>query len=506
MMDFSETRLLQGKLSHWIAIAQSRGRSLRFLREVIQSWWCWTKKQKRLHTQEKEARGAIRACRIKNALELCSLVLAKSSLSKAINVGKFMQCKQHVHVPISKRVDQFLDSFRLERESEIAESAEKKGDEDETNPLAPVGQNSLLNRTTTLTNFEWGEIDAMKEIHFLLSQISIHGKRPETDENPFLGVQSIPTKSSFIDMLRCFFKRIGASDCQVSLDNPSALPHVHMLDLIALASAVHQTMDGFKKSNPEVDIFLRQQHYISTGSEDSSPHLFHPASKATHSIFHSADDILVPKGNDNANTFPTSTDFIDELDFHLFEGKNNVLAEDLKKIRDFNNGSIIISRTEDPNAPNSLVDSIATSANTNLSVMKLDVGKSLHDVKSSQINFSNYNEFIEKKKQQRIQCLHDIKAHCCTCRGPHISKPPFSHGKDYRRDPTHEQSHGRKCLFLKKKKEELQWLDETLDKFANNCKRFERTIQKCQATTEKRKEEMKDALANSLRLMDMALP
>ena len=151
----------------------------------------------------------------------------------------------------------------------------------------------------------------------------------------------------------------------------------------------------------------------------------------------------------------------------------------------------------------SLIDAIASSAKTNLSAMKLQVDKSLLDSRSSQIHLSNYREFIEKKKKQRIQCLRDMRMHCCKCRGPHIARPPFSHGKDYRREPTHTQHQGNGCLFLKRKMSELKWLEETLGKYSENSERFELEIEKCKADTECKKENMQEALANNLRLMEI---
>ena len=152
----------------------------------------------------------------------------------------------------------------------------------------------------------------------------------------------------------------------------------------------------------------------------------------------------------------------------------------------------------------SLVDIVATAARTDLSVMKLDVDKSLLHARSSQIHLGSYKEFIEKKKKQRTQCLRDVQTHCCICRGPHIAKPPFSHAKDYRREPTHAQYQGAKCLFLKKKRAELKWLDETLGNYSSNNDKFEREIEMRKSETLSRKENMKEALANSLRLMELA--
>jgi hypothetical protein len=135
--------------------------------------------------------------------------------------------------------------------------------------------------------------------------------------------------------------------------------------------------------------------------------------------------------------------------------------------------------------------------------MKLDVYKSLGDVRSSEMHLLNYNDFIEKKKMQLVQCLRDLQEHCCTCKGPHITKPPFSQGKEYRREPTHTKTQKNKCDFLRRKRRELKWLDETLAKYDNNQERFKRELADRQDEIRRKKVIMKDALANSLRLMDM---
>ena len=152
----------------------------------------------------------------------------------------------------------------------------------------------------------------------------------------------------------------------------------------------------------------------------------------------------------------------------------------------------------------SLVDAIAEDAKNNISVMKSDVDTALLDAQSSQAHLMSYRDFIEKKRRQRLQCLRDLKEHCCLCQGPHISKPPFSHGKDYRREPTHVQNQGDECLFLKKTRSELKWLDERLGNYCKNNERFELEIERRKAEAESRKENMKEALANSLRLMEIA--
>ena len=155
--------------------------------------------------------------------------------------------------------------------------------------------------------------------------------------------------------------------------------------------------------------------------------------------------------------------------------------------------------------PESIADVIAFTAKQNLTSMKSNVDKTLQDVTSAQLQLSKYQQFIEKKRLQRIQCVRDIKSHCCTCQGPHIAKPPFSHAKNHRRDPIHTLRQGDNCKFLKRKRAELKWLDETLYKYPMNEKRFEQQIATFETEVDEKKEEMKEALANSLRLMEIAV-
>ena len=151
----------------------------------------------------------------------------------------------------------------------------------------------------------------------------------------------------------------------------------------------------------------------------------------------------------------------------------------------------------------SLVDALAVDAQSNISVMKSDVDQALSETGSAQTHLVNYKEFIEKKRKQRIQCLRDMQIHCCKCRGPHISKPPFSHGKDYRREPTHPQHQGTACLFLKKKRSELKWLDDTLGAYSRNKQRFELEIEQRKIEVQRRKGELTELLTHSLRLMEI---
>ncbi|KAL7554612.1 hypothetical protein ACHAWF_018114 [Thalassiosira exigua] len=286
-----------------------------------------------------------------------------------------------------------------------------------------------------------------------------------------------------IDRLKWYFEHSGSGRIGSDFENPSALPPVHVIDLILLADEIELALKKFKKANPNLKTNLLQEHYVSTGLEEGS--------LGNASLFPPDPDRSSTTDQTGTNGGPT--DFFDAQEEQSFV---KYLSEIAKAGKEDN----LRHRKE----PASMVDAVATAAKTNLSVMKVDVDKSLLHARSSQIHLDNYEEFIGKKRKQRIQCLRDIQTHCCKCRGPHIARPPFNHGKDYRREPTHVQHQGHKCLFLEKKRAELRWVDETLGNYATNHERFEREIEKRGAETQNRKENMKEALANSLRLMELA--
>ena len=248
------------------------------------------------------------------------------------------------------------------------------------------------------------------------------------------------------------------------------------IDLMVMAGCVQQTM-----KLPRVDERLTERHYISTGIDEDPlfSSLYSPTSR--HEITAATDAYV---------------GFVDAIDSDAFE-KENVTEFELDEM------TATLENTLRHDGKTSLVDSIASTAQTNLHNMKRQVHESLRDVRGSQVHLTNYREFIEKKTRQRIQCLRDLKEHCCTCRGPHIAKPPFSHGKDYRREPTHPHCQNETCSFIRKKKSELEWLDETIGKYGSNQERFERDILKWEVETERKKASLKDELANSLRLMEI---
>ena len=240
-------------------------------------------------------------------------------------------------------------------------------------------------------------------------------------------------------------------------------------------------------NNP--DLTILQPNFVSNGLEDMSFNLMPPEQHTP------VDGLATTDVSTTTRLGMWTSDVLDAKDEKSFAEYMDVIATGEKHSH--------FSR-QDNREHTSLVDAIAEDAKNNISVMKSDVDTALHDTQSSQAHLMSYRDFIEKKKKQRLQCLRDLREHCCLCEGPHISKPPFSHGKDYRREPTHIQHQGDECLFLKKTRSELKWLDETLGNYCKNNERFELEIDRRKAETQSRKENMKEALANSLRLMEIA--
>ena len=266
-------------------------------------------------------------------------------------------------------------------------------------------------------------------------------------------------------------------------------------------------MDKCNKTNPRMNQSLLESSYIiGLQMDDDAYNDIHddvPAVGISRTIDDEYKMLMSNNNNTNAkNNAGGISEFFDDEDEQLFAkylAEISTTTGEADDQYDASNQNEEIEQFE-----SSFVDALAVHANTNISTMKSDVDEALRDTQSSQIHLINYKEFIEKKKKQRVQCLRDIQIHCCQCQGPHISKPPFSHGQDYRREPIHPQRQGNKCLFLKKKRAELKWLDETLGNYSKNTRRFELEIERRKAKIETQKEKMQNTLANSLRLMEIA--
>jgi hypothetical protein len=244
------------------------------------------------------------------------------------------------------------------------------------------------------------------------------------------------------------------------------------------------------RNNPDLARDFTKQHCISTGMEDASFNL----------MSHDQNTSI-----DGLNTIDASmtTDLEMLLSSDVVYSKGEKSFAEYMKVIALGEKDGHLARQED-RGQISLVDVIAADTKSNISVMKSDVDVALFDTQSSQVHLVRNRDFIEKTRKKRQQCLRDLREHCCTCKGPHISKPSFGHRIDYHREPTHSQQQESGCLFLKKTWSELKSLDKTLDNYCKENERLELEIERCQAETQSRKEHMKEALANSLRLMEIA--
>mmetsp|Transcript_36331 Transcript_36331/g.78434 ORF Transcript_36331/g.78434 Transcript_36331/m.78434 type:complete len:491 (-) Transcript_36331:50-1522(-) len=484
-----ERWIILRKFLHWHSISHTRGKAFRLLRETTKDWRRCAKQQKNLRENEKRARRAIRVCRINCTLELCLTKSVQSRIKHAAEIGRWLEAMQPAHVPMVDRLDHLI--------LEEGESMSRRDRGTMMGKKHNVASNPkklyIQGKAVPLLDHDMTGLLALKYFHWLLSQLTDNMKRSNSIHTT-ISPQNTQIAASPIDRLKNHLKNSGKVDFCNDIDNPTSIPDIHIIELIVLADEIQHTLKKFNKSNPGLNVGLLQQCYISNGSEDSP-------SSAPHIRFQTELD------DENADRQAGTGAICNHIGlnvetndfFDIEEGQS--FAKYLAEISTAENDG---QYAEKDAKHISLVDAIATSAKTNLSIMKVDMRKSLIHAQSSQIHLVDYREFLEKKKKQRIQCLRDIQTHCCKCRGPHISKPPFNHGKAYRREPLHNQHQGEKCLFLKKKRAELKWLDETLGNYSKKNERFEREIEKRTAETLSRKENMKDALANSLRLMEMA--
>lgn len=397
-----------------------------------------------------------------------------NKISQAARVGNWLGTLQPVHIPISNRLDHLLEEI---------ERGSSQPPTDVTTTALSSKKLYIDGEEVTLSQQELDGLLVLKQFHWLLSQYNDSPANLDTIiySQPFTATEA----SSPLDRLKDylidsgvisdgsgFLTQTGIDNSGVDIEDPTTLPDVHILELILLADEIESSIEKYNQQNPTLDKDILEQQYITSGIEGGV--------------------------SDSSRTIHNELDFFDED-----EGKEfaKYLAEVSAGERD--DSSSTTKHDEDVNQfESSLVNALA--AETNISALKSDVDAANHDIQSSQIHLINYKEFIEKKRKQRIQCLRDMKLHCCKCRGPHISKPPFSHGKDYRKDPVHPQHQGSNCLFLKKKRAELKWLDETIGNYDKNTKRFEQDIERHKAEAKSRQEHMTEALTYSLRFMEIA--
>jgi hypothetical protein len=295
------------------------------------------------------------------------------------------------------------------------------------------------------------ELLALKQFHYLLSQT--------TDEKD---------SGSRGDLIRETIKLFQLMRSE-GVD-PGPIPDIDVSELISLANEIKQSISLLQQSSADQSILDVIQ----------PPNL--PTQVASDDVSTCNNDDIDIWASDNVLGADDQKSFAKYLE-DVTTRENEVLST---------------------NFHSSLVDAIVADANANIEKMKAEVDAALLNAQSSQEQLMNYEGSIEKKRKQRIQILRDLKEHCCTCDGPHISKPPFSHGKDYRHEPNHIQDQSDNCLFMRKLRADLKSIDETLANYGKNHERYLLEIERRKADAQSKKEFMKDALSNSLRLLEIA--
>lgn len=261
-----------------------------------------------------------------------------------------------------------------------------------------------------------------------------------------------------------------ADDDSDDASPPGPIPDINVCELISLANEIKQSINLFQHSNTDHSILDVIQ----------PPNL--PTQLASDDVLTCNNNVIDIWASDNVLEDDDQKSFAKYLE-DVTTKENEVLSTSFQI---------------------SLVDAIVADAKANIEKMKADVDAALLNAQSSQEQLMNYECSIEKKRKQRIQTLRDLKEHCCTCDGPHISKPPFSHGKDYRHEPNHSQDQSDDCLFTRKLRADLKSIDETLANYGKNHELYLLDIGRRKADAQSKKECMNDALSNSLRLMEIA--
>lgn len=409
----------------------------------------------------------------------------KSRISNAAEIGRWLGNKQ----PMTNRLEYLLEEYEQRQHSLSTTNSQTSIDEKKLISIKQV----LLDdgKEVILSADDKAGLMVLAQFYWLLSQYN--GRRTDNIHSIINPTTHSMTASSPIDRLKDHLTQLGIVDLSgsefgfVTKTNTTPIPPIDILDLIQFAEEIQSKVNEHNAAKSDLNKHLLEQHYISTGSEDGDFYDYDDASSGNHYTI--SDEYAMLSGG--------ATD-----DFFVDEEEQQAFAKYLTEISS-TQGESSTKDDENMQFESSLVDALAVDAQSNISVMKSDVDQALSETGSAQTHLVNYKEFIEKKRKQRIQCLRDMQIHCCTCRGPHISNPPFSHGKDYRREPTHPQHQGSACLFLKKKRSELKWLDDTLDAYSRNKQRFELEIEQRKIEVQRRKGELTELLTNSLRLMEI---
>ena len=412
----------------------------------VMQWRLVVHKRRALLLAETRAKEVIRTLRIRNVLEGGLARIALSRISDAAETGLWLRTEHNNSgLAVSSRIDTLL------RDAEARSDATMKREEGVACET-PKQLKTRGNEQLTVSHREIEGLRCLKEASLLLSASKHDGV--ESQLEPMLEPRPQSANLSPLDLIR---NHVG--DAGASMDSGG---EVHVPKLIELADS------------------------------------FEPVRKSHETDDALADSTLPPEEPDD---YPDALRTADDLDDAL--PRDTLLdGDDRDEFLQAVTSLAVVGASED--SGKSFAEAVAETTRADLSEMKDEIDRSLERVQSSETHLVDYRDYIEKKKRQRSQCLRDLKTHCCVCRGPHITKPPFSMGKDYRREPTHEIRKNKDCLFLKKKRRELRWLDETLAKYAANNKRFEREIARLSRETDRRRNDLRQALRNSFLLMEMA--
>ncbi|KAL7485643.1 hypothetical protein ACHAW6_011241 [Cyclotella cf. meneghiniana] len=457
-----EKRILESTLLHWQVWCKSTGKALRSLTELIRTWASLTKKENIRRCRESHARRIVRTRRLQSTLEKCLCYLALRKLSNSKLVERLLS-ESHNAVSISfgyallEKLDHQLHGNKNLR-------------------LLEEDEEPIRRRAISLTRDDADCLNLLKMLHSVLYQGSADKPKGSMNIFPVEDFPYVLPTTKFNDVLNSKTAKVAKRSAP-------------LVDLAGLSDSIQQVR---KERTCIFDKGLIQDN-VSSGINDDP--LFSSMREDDIALSYCA---ALDEGDRN-----TSSDTDDIFDLPVLnEGEMKQSQQFFRELLAIQTSDP--TRSKNSTNPVSLVESIATAAKDNLAVMKLDVDKSLRDVRNSEIHLLNYNDFVEKKQMQLVQCLRDLQEHCCTCKGPHIAKPPFSHGKKkYRTEHIHTKTQTHKCDFLRRKRREQKWLDDTLAKYDKNQERFKREIADREDEIRLKKVIMKDALATSLRLMDM---
>ena len=438
---------MQCGFCRWRSLVRSRGDMKRRLVErCVMQWRLVVHKRRTLLLAQRKAKQVVRTLRIRAVLEGGLSRITLTRISDAAETGLWLRTEQkNAALAVSSRIDALL------HDAEARSGAILKREESEPTRICESPKQLRINgKLLTLSQRELEGLRCLKEVSLLLSASESHDI--ESILKPMFRPRPPSANLSPLGLIR---KHVADAGISILAEG-----EVHVMKLIQLA-------DSFEP--------IRKRHETSDAFADYT--------------------LLLEEPDDCPDALRTTDDRDDGLSVPLLEDDHDEFLEAVSSLAALGTGE---------DSGKSFVEAVAETTRANLSDIKIDIDRSLEQVQSSETHLVDYKDYIEKKKRQRSQCLRDLKMHCCACQGPHIAKPPFSIGKDYRREPTHAIHKGKNCLFLKKKRQELRWLDETLAKYSANNKRFERELARLSRETDRKRNDLQQALRNSFLLMEMA--